>query len=71
VISGLLQDIDSKKFIFEAPTAKYQLYFIHEIGLNVNLGNVKLQDVLSLEAQRCSLRSETFYMDQRKKKLAL
>lgn len=71
LISGLLQDIDSKKLIFEAPTAKHQMYFINEIGPNVNLGNVKLKDVLTLEAQRCGLRSETFYLEESKKKLPL
>jgi phosphosulfolactate synthase len=61
LIQEILNDLDSKKIIFEAPSAKQQMYFIREIGANVNLGNVKLQDVLLLEAQRCGLRSETFF----------
>lgn len=65
LIDELLKDIDPKKIIFEAPTAKHQMYFINEIGPNVNLGNVKLQDVLILEAQRQGLRSETFYLEDR------
>jgi phosphosulfolactate synthase len=40
------------------------MYFIKEIGPNVNLGNVKINDVLMLEAQRCGLRSETFYLEE-------
>ncbi|PAE33781.1 phosphosulfolactate synthase [Bacillus sp. 7884-1] len=64
LIQELLKDIDSKKIIFEAPTPKHQMYFIKEIGPNVNLGNVKLQDVLVLETQRCGLRSETFYLEE-------
>jgi phosphosulfolactate synthase len=63
LIRELLQDLDSKKVIFEAPSPKHQMYFIKEIGPNVNLGNVKLADVLILEAQRCGLRSETFYLE--------
>jgi phosphosulfolactate synthase len=63
LIRELTDTIDNKKIIFEAPTAKQQMYFIREIGPNVNLGNVKLHDVLVLEAQRCGLRSETFYME--------
>ena len=47
------------------------MYFIKEIGPNVNLGNVKLEDVLVLEAQRCGLRSETFYMEDHECKLLL
>ena len=63
LIRELLENLDSKKIIFEAPSSKQQMYFINEIGPNVNLGNVKLDDVLVLEAQRCGLRSETFYME--------
>ncbi len=65
LINELIKDIDYKKIIFEAPTAKHQMYFIKQLGANVNLGNVKIQDVLVLEAQRCGLRSETFYMEDR------
>ena len=69
LINELLKDIDSKKIIFEAPTAKQQMYFINQIGANVNLGNVKIQDIILLEAQRCGLRSETFYLEDRECKL--
>ena len=63
LISELVKDIDYKKIIFEAPTSKYQMYFIKQLGANVNLGNVKIQDVLALEAQRLGLRSETFFLE--------
>jgi phosphosulfolactate synthase len=63
LISELVKDLDQNKIIFEAPTPKHQMYFIRELGPNVNLGNVKLTDVLMLEAQRCGLRSETFYLE--------
>jgi phosphosulfolactate synthase len=69
LIQELLKDLDNKKIIFEAPTCKHQMYFIKEIGTNVNLGNVKLQDVLVLETQRCGLRSETFYLEEDECKL--
>jgi phosphosulfolactate synthase len=69
LICELLKDIDSKKIIFEAPSAKQQMYFIKEIGTNVNLGNIRLQDVLVLEAQRCGLRCETFYLEDQECKL--
>ncbi|MBS4220674.1 phosphosulfolactate synthase [Bacillus sp. FJAT-49711] len=64
LIADILQDIDQQKIIFEAPTPKQQMYFINEIGPNVNLGNVKLSDVLVLEAQRLGLRCETFFMGE-------
>jgi phosphosulfolactate synthase len=63
LIQELVRDVDCKKIIFEAPSAKHQMYFIKEIGPNVNLGNVKIRDVLILEAQRCGLRSETFFLE--------
>jgi phosphosulfolactate synthase len=69
LIQELIKDIDSKKIIFEAPTSKHQMYFIREVGPNVNLGNVKLQDVLVLETQRRGLRSETFYVEEDECKL--
>jgi len=56
-------DLDHERIIFEAPTAKHQMYFIKQFGPNVNLGNVKIQDVVVLEAQRLGLRSETFFME--------
>jgi phosphosulfolactate synthase len=39
------------------------MFFINQIGANVNLGNVKPEDVLILEAERCGLRSETFFLE--------
>ncbi|MEH7113207.1 phosphosulfolactate synthase [Neobacillus niacini] len=69
LIQELLKDLDSKKIIFEAPTPKQQMYFINEVGTNVNLGNVKLQDVLVLETQRFGLRCETFYLEEDECKL--
>jgi phosphosulfolactate synthase len=71
LIRELVKDIDTKKVIFEAPTPKHQMYFINEIGTNVNLGNVKLTDVLLLEAQRCGLRSDTFFLEDQECKLPL
>jgi len=63
LVQELLKDLDARKIIFEAPSAKHQMYFIKEIGPNVNLGNVKLHDVLVLESQRRGLRSETFFLE--------
>lgn len=64
LIHALTKDFNVNQLIFEAPTAKHQMFFINHIGPNVNLGNIKLSDVLTLEAERCGLRSETFFMEQ-------
>lgn len=62
--TGLIEEIsnafDSKRIVFEAPTQPSQMIFINQFGPNVNLGNVNPRDVLILEAQRQSLRYETF-----------
>lgn len=71
LIKELVKDFDSKKLIFEAPTPKQQMYFINEIGANVNLGNVKPSDVLVLETERCGLRSETLFLEDHECKLLL
>lgn len=64
LIDELIADINPEKIIFEAPTAKQQMYFINAVGPNVNLGNIKLQDALILETERLGLRSETFFMEE-------
>jgi phosphosulfolactate synthase len=70
-ISELVKGIDVNSIIFEAPTAQQQMYFINELGTNVNLGNVKIHDVLQLEAQRLGLRSETLFLEEEACKLLL
>ncbi len=46
--------------MWEAPLPGQQSALIIRSGPNVNLGNVKPNDVLGLEAMRCGLRFETF-----------
>ncbi|MBE7555610.1 MAG: phosphosulfolactate synthase [Anaerolineales bacterium] len=46
--------------LWEAPLPSQQSALILRCGPNVNLGNVKPNDVLGLEAMRCGLRFETF-----------
>lgn len=64
--TGLVSDIIStfgpEPLIFEAPTTDSQVFFINQVGPNVNLGNVSPVDVLLLETQRLGLRSETFHL---------
>jgi phosphosulfolactate synthase len=65
LLSDILKYIDPKRTIFEAPTAKTQMYFINLLGANVNLGNVRTSDLLLLESQRVGLRYETFFGSKR------
>jgi len=46
--------------IWEAPLQKQQSTLILRCGPNVNLGNIRPNDVLGLEALRCGLRFDTF-----------
>src|SRR5699024_6269390 len=50
------------KLIFEVHTKKMQTFFIRRLGGNVNLANISLQDVISLETLRLGLRSDTFHL---------
>ncbi|WP_026571557.1 MULTISPECIES: phosphosulfolactate synthase [Sediminibacillus] len=54
--------IPMERLIFEAPNKSLQTFFIKQIGPNVNLANVALSDVISLETLRLGLRSDTFHL---------
>lgn len=60
---GLIEDIldamDVSPLIFEAPTKALQTYFIQRIGSDVNLGNIAIADIISLETLRLGLRADT------------
>ena len=66
-LNELLAGIESiDRVIWEAPLPHQQEYFVVRFGPNVNLGNVRPNDVLALEALRCGLRFETLrrYVEQ-------
>ena len=52
--------IDPKKLTWEAPTKDGQEFFINYFGINVNLANVRVNEVIALEGLRCGLRGDTF-----------
>lgn len=49
-----------ERLIWEAPQRHQQIYFIRSLGRDVNLGNIAMEDVYSLECLRRGLRSDTF-----------
>ncbi|HEY8023839.1 MAG TPA: phosphosulfolactate synthase [Burkholderiaceae bacterium] len=64
---GLLDNIldagiDQTTLVFEAPMRHQQAYFIRRFGPDVNLANIALADLVSLETLRQNLRFETFDM---------
>lgn len=63
VRSGLIEEITdqipAEQLIFEAPQKEQQVWFIRKFGSNVNLGNIRPAEVISVETLRLGLRSDT------------
>jgi phosphosulfolactate synthase len=53
---------DMSKLMWEAPLKSQQAYLLQMFGANLNIGNVAPEDVMSLEALRRGLRSDTFHL---------
>lgn len=60
LVEEILTRIPAEKIIWEAPEKEQQLYFIKLLGCNPNLGNITPGEVISLEAMRLGLRSDSF-----------
>lgn len=58
-IQFMMDNLDSKKLIWEAPQKNQQVYLILKIGSNVNLGNIAPEEITSLETMRRGLRGDT------------
>lgn len=58
----ILSEVDGRSLIWEAPEKDGQEYFIRRLGNNVNLGNIKPEDIIPLEGLRRGLRGDTFRM---------
>ena len=59
LIEGILAWVPQDKVIFEAPRKGQQVWFVRQLGADVNLGNVAPDNVLSLETLRLGLRADT------------
>jgi len=59
LIDEILHAIDADRLIFEAPRREQQVWLLHRLGADCNLGNIAPDDVLSLETLRLGLRSDT------------
>ncbi len=61
--TGLIEEIetqiDASRILFEAPQKAQQVWLIEHFGLNVNLGNIPPQEVISVETLRQGLRGDT------------
>ncbi|MBV9314081.1 MAG: phosphosulfolactate synthase [Pseudonocardia sp.] len=59
VVEAVVAAVGVHRVIFEAPRTSQQAWFVRRFGAEVNLGNVALTDVLSVETLRLGLRSDT------------
>jgi phosphosulfolactate synthase len=69
LLRSITSRLDPKQIIFEAPTETQQAALIQELGPDVNLGNVGLGSIASLESERQGLRFDTFGIDRPQKHL--
>jgi phosphosulfolactate synthase len=65
VVEAVVAAVGVPRVLFEAPRADQQAWFIRRFGPTVNLGNVALGDVLSVETLRLGLRSDTAAVPRR------
>ncbi len=61
LIRKIMKKIDKNDILWEAPAKTQQAYFIKLIGADVNLGNIALEEIVSLETLRLGLRGDTFF----------
>jgi phosphosulfolactate synthase len=66
LVSTLLARVPAERIIFEAPAAKQQKWFVRNIGIDVNLGNVAPDEVIALETLRRGLRADTLGLAMRR-----
>lgn len=64
ILSVIEQIPDPTLLLWETPQKSQQVQFLKLLGPDVNLGNIAPEDILSLEALRRGLRSDTFDLGQ-------
>lgn len=59
LVSTVLGKVPVDRIIFEAPSAAQQKWFVRNLGVDINLGNVAPDEVIALETLRRGLRADT------------
>ncbi len=59
-VRSILSEHGLEVLLFEAPVDPQHIELLHELGAEVNLGNIALHAVASLASERLGLRGETF-----------
>jgi phosphosulfolactate synthase len=62
LIDEIVHRVDFHRLIFEAPKRHQQVWFIEHMGPEVNLGNIRPDDVIPLETLRLGLRADTLHL---------
>jgi phosphosulfolactate synthase len=62
LIDEILHQVDFHRLLFEAPQRHQQVWFIQHLGPEVNLGNIRPDDVIPLETLRLGLRADTLHL---------
>lgn len=61
LVNRILAKVAAKDILWEAPQKSQQVWFIKQLGANVNLGNIAPEEVIPLETLRLGLRGDTFF----------
>jgi phosphosulfolactate synthase len=61
LINKIVSKVPKDRILWEAPQKSQQVWFIKQLGANVNLGNIGSHDVIPLETLRLGLRGDTFF----------
>lgn len=59
LLKMLEQSVHASRIIYESPRRDQQSFLIRHLGCDVNLGNIPIDEVMSLEALRLGLRADT------------
>jgi phosphosulfolactate synthase len=61
LVNKIIAKVPKEKIIWETPLKSQQIWFIKQLGANVNLGNIAPNEVIPLETLRIGLRGDTFF----------
>ena len=61
LVNKIVSSVKQENIIWEAPQKSQQVWWIKQLGANVNLGNIAPHEALSLETLRLGLRGDTFF----------
>lgn len=61
LVNKITSHVKQENIIWEAPKKDQQVWWIKQLGANVNLGNIAPEEALPLETLRLGLRGDTFF----------